>query len=134
MLGGASLNGFGDVLLGAIARNLARFRVQALDQVGCVVARVAFDLFEQQLLRFVRREARDALELVLLRRDQLLILRCCRFRLFLAGGDRGFARVEVAVGAFERRLPLGLQLLAADQRLFERLRLLPFGARLLRRP
>ena len=68
VLGGAALDGFGDVLLGAVDGRLARLGVEPLEQVGGVVPRVALDLLEQQLLGFVGRQAGDALELVLLLR------------------------------------------------------------------
>ena len=81
VLGGAALDRLGDVVLGAIDGGLARFGVEALQQVGRVVARVAFDLLDQQLLGLVGRQAGHALELVLLLRDELLVLR--------GGGGRG---------------------------------------------
>ena len=68
VLGGAALDGFGDVLLGAIGGGFARLGVEPLQQVGGVVPRVALDLLEQQFLGFVGRQAGDALELVLLLR------------------------------------------------------------------
>ena len=74
VLGGAALDGLGDVLLGAVGGRLARLGVEPLHQVGGVVPRVAFDLLEQQLLGLVGRQAGDALELVLLLGDELLVL------------------------------------------------------------
>ena len=68
VLGAAALDGFGDVLLGAVDRRLARFGVEPLQQVRRVVARVALDLLEQQLLGLVGGQAGDAFELVLLLR------------------------------------------------------------------
>ena len=67
VLGGAALDGLGDVLLGAVGGGLARFGVEALEQVRGVVPRVALDLLEQQLLGLVGGQAGDAFELVLLR-------------------------------------------------------------------
>ena len=58
VLGGAALDGLGDVLLGAVDGRFARLGVEPLQQVGRVVARVAFDLLEQQLLGFVGGQAR----------------------------------------------------------------------------
>ena len=75
MLGGRALDGFGDVVLGAVDGRLARLGVEPLEQVGGVVARLAFDLLEQQFLGFVGREAGDALELVLLLGDEPFVLR-----------------------------------------------------------
>ncbi len=70
VLGGRSLNGLGDVLLGPVGGEFTGLGVEPLHQVRRVVPRLALDLLEQQLLGFVGSEARDALELVLLLRDQ----------------------------------------------------------------
>ena len=75
VLGGAALDGLGDVLLGAVGGRFARFGVEPLQQIGRIVPRVAFDLLDQQLLGFVGGQAGDAFELVLLLRDELLVLR-----------------------------------------------------------
>ena len=72
VLGGAALDGVGDVLLGAVGGGLARLGVEPLDQVGGVVPRVGLDLLEQQLARLVGGQAGDALQLVLLVGDELL--------------------------------------------------------------
>jgi len=53
---------------------LARLGVEPFEQVGRIVPRVGFDLLDQQLFGFVGRQAGDALELVLLAGDQLLVL------------------------------------------------------------
>ena len=52
----------------------ARFGVEPLQQVRGVVPRFALDLLDQQLFGFVRGQAGDAFELVLLLGDQLLVL------------------------------------------------------------
>ena len=75
MLGGAALNRLGDVVLRAIDRRLARLGVEALEQVRGVVPRLVFDLLQEELLGFFRRQAGHALQLVLLLRDEALVLR-----------------------------------------------------------
>ena len=62
------------------AADLARLRIEALHQVGRIVPGVGLDLLQQQLTGFVRRQAGDALEFVLLPGDQLLVLDAPRFR------------------------------------------------------
>ena len=114
VLGGAALDGLGDVLLGAVAGGLSRASASSrLTQVRGVVPRVALDLLEQQLLGLVRGQAGDALELVLLLRDQLLVLaRAAARGCLLALGDVGAsraaapspARSTVAWRSVERRL------------------------------
>ena len=47
VLGGAALDGLGDVLLGAVGGRLARLGVEALEQVGGVVPRVGLDVLER---------------------------------------------------------------------------------------
>ena len=74
VLGGAALDGLGDVVLGAVDGRFARLGVEPLQQVGGVVARLALDLLDQQLLGLVGGQAGDALELVLLLGDELLVL------------------------------------------------------------
>ncbi len=83
MLGGRSLDGLGDVLLGTVGGEFARFGIEPLHQVRCVVTRFALDLLEQQFLGFVGREAGDALELVLLLRDEAFVLGLRRLRRLL---------------------------------------------------
>ena len=99
------------ILLGAGGGRLARFGVEALDEVGRVAPRVAFDLLQQQLLGFVGRQAGDALQLVLLLRDELLVLR--------GGAPRRPSRAR-AIGAFAR-LQVLLELLGGREPLGERL-------------
>ena len=115
VLGGAALDRFGDVLLGAVGGGLARFGVEPLDQVGGVVPRVAFDLLEQQLLRFVGRQAGDALELVLLLGDQLLVLRAAAARRACSrSASASVARGAAPVRA--RRWPPGARRARASRR------------------
>ena len=122
----------GDVVLGAIDGRLARFGVEALEQVGRVVPRVGLDLLDQQFLRFVGGQARDALELVLLARDQLA-------RTSSRPPRRCFSRSETARSRAARSLSVrsiaGLALgeggLAPVERLLERVGLLALLARLL---
>ena len=75
VLGAAALNGFGDVVLGAVDGGFARLGVEPLEQIGGVVARLALDLLEQQFLGLVGGEAGHPLQLVLLLGDQPLVLR-----------------------------------------------------------
>ncbi len=74
VLGRAALNGLRDVMLGAIGGGFTSFRVEPLEQVGGVVACLALNLFEQQFLRLFGCQAGDALELVLLLRNEPLVL------------------------------------------------------------
>ena len=104
MLGGAALDGFGDVLLGLVGGGLARLRIEPLEQVGGVVPGVGLDLLEQQLLGFVRRQAGDALELVLLLGDQLLVLGRGGFGL-LSRGPRRPSRGPAVLFRRARRRP-----------------------------
>ena len=120
VLGGAALNGFGDVLLGAVAGRFARLGVEPLEQVGGVVPGVAFDLLEQQLLGFVGRQAGDALELVLLLRDELLDTSSPRRPPAARGRRPRFARLQVLSSALDRGLALGELRFAPRERLFER--------------
>ena len=119
VLGGAALDGFGDVVLRAVGGRLARFGVEALEEVGGVVPRVGLDLLEQELLGFLGRQARDALELVLLLGDQPLVLRGGGRRRALALGHRAVARVQLLFEPLDRRLPLGERGLAPAERLLE---------------
>ena len=57
VLGGAALDGFGDVLARLGRGLLARLGVEPLHEIRRVAPRVGFDVLEQQLLGFVRREA-----------------------------------------------------------------------------
>ena len=99
-----SLDGFGDVLLGAVGGRLARFGVEPLEQVGGVVPRVAFDLLEQQLLGFFCRQPGDALELVLLLGDELLVLGGRRLER-ASRARRRCARAPAAPSRAARRRP-----------------------------
>ena len=131
VFGAAALDRFGDVLLGAVDGRLARLGVEPLQQVGGVVPRVAFDLLDQQLLRFVGGQAGDALELVLLLGDEPLVFR--RRRRASSSRARRAARsrlLELLLEPIDRRLPLGQRRLAAGQRLLERRRLLAVLPRL----
>ena len=96
VLGGAALNGFGDVLLGFAAGRLARLSIEPLQEIGGIVSGVVLDLLEQELLRFVRRQARDALELVLLLGYELLVLLRRSSGLLFPVRDRSFSRMKVA--------------------------------------
>ena len=103
VLGGAALDRFGDVVLGAVGRRFARFGVEALQQVRGVVARVAFDLLEQQLLGLVGGQAGDAFELVLLLRDEPLVLGGGGRRRPFALGQAALARRAAPSRAARRR-------------------------------
>jgi hypothetical protein len=131
VLGGGALNCFGDVLLGPIAGHLAGLGVEPLQQVGGVVARLAFNLLEKKLLGLLGGKAGDALELVLLLRDEPVVFLRGGLGRPLAVGDRLLASLQVFLGAIGGNLPFGERGLAADQRLLEGLRLLPFLAGLL---
>ena len=131
MLGAAALNRFGDVLLGLVDRRLARFGIEPLEEIGGVVPRLALHLLQQQLLGFVGGEAGDALELTLLRRDELLVLGRRRRRRFLPLADGAVARVQLLLEPLDGALPLADHRFAPRQRLLERRRLLPLLTRLL---
>ena len=121
VLGGAALDGLGDVLLGAVDGRLARFGVEPLEQVGRVVPRVGFDLLEQQLLGFVGGQAGDAFELVLLPGDQLARISWPRpSRRFSRSATARIAGGDVLLEAVERRLPLVERRVAAGEGLLER--------------
>jgi hypothetical protein len=66
VLGGAALDGFGDVLPGLGAGLLACLGVEPLDEVGGVAPGIGLDVFEQQVFGFFGGQARQALEFVLL--------------------------------------------------------------------
>src|SRR5207237_6950579 len=63
VLGGAALDGVGDDLLGTLRGGLARFRLEALHEIGGVAPGIRLDLFQQQLARLFGREAGHALQL-----------------------------------------------------------------------
>ena len=115
-------------MLGTVGGCFARFGVEALEQIGGIVACVALNLLDQQLLGLVGREARDAFELVLLLRDQTSVLGLCRLDRLLVADNRLFAPLEVLFGSFDGRLALDGHGLAPNQGLLQRLRLLPFEA------
>ena len=71
VLGGAPLDGVRDDLLRPLRGGLPGLRLQPLDQVGGVAARVGLELLEEQLARLVGGESGDALQLALALRDQL---------------------------------------------------------------
>ena len=102
---------------------LARFGVEPLEQVRRVVPRLAFDLLEQQLLGFVGGQAGDALELVLLLGDQLLVLGAAAAAALSRARP---TRVRARCSSFSSRsiadLALGERRFAPGQRLLERLR------------
>ena len=125
VLGGAALNRFGDVVLGAVDGGLARFGIEPLQQVRGVVARLAFNLFEQQLLRFIRGQAGDPLELALLLCGKLFVLRRRSRRALLAVGDGAVAVSQLFFEPLCRDLALGERRIAAGERLFEQGYLLP---------
>ena len=128
VLGAAALDRLGDVLLGAIDRGLARFGVEPLQQVGRVVACLAFNLLDQQLLGLVGGQPGDALELVLVLGDELLALRERRGGVALAIAQRLVAACQLLLETIDRRLAVGRRRLAAGQRLLHRRRLLAVGA------
>ena len=132
VLGGAALDGLGDVLLGAIDGRLARFGVEPLQQVGRIVARLAFDLLDQQFLGLVGGEAGDALELVLLlaRRARSYLRRGGGRGLLALGSPRGRAPSSSFSSRSIGGLPLGERRFAPRERLFERRRLLALLSRL----
>ena len=131
VLGGRALNRLGDVLFRAIGGHFARFGVEPLQEIGGIVPRFALDLLDEQLLRFVGRQAGDALELVLLLRDQAVVFLGRRVRELLAIGDRLLARLEVLVETLRGRLTLGQRRLEAMEGLLEGLGLVSIVARLL---
>ena len=72
VLGGAALDGVGDDLLRADGGGFARLGLEALDEIGGVAARVAFDLFEEQLAGLVGGEAGHPLQLAMPLGDELV--------------------------------------------------------------
>jgi hypothetical protein len=95
VLGGTSLNGVGNDVLGAHGGGFARFGLEPFDQVGGIAPRVPFHLLEQKVARFVRAEAGHALQLPLPIRDELLDLRRGGRRPLLVGGHRFFAAPKI---------------------------------------
>ena len=115
VLGGAALDGFGDVLLGAVGGRLARLGVEPLEQVGGVVPRVALDLLDAAVpwprRRSGRRRARA--------RAAAAATSCSYFAAAAAGGLLALgrrvcvARLQLLVEAVDGRLALGERRLAA---------------------
>ena len=104
VLGGAALDGLGDVLARLRSRLLARLCVEALHQIRGVAPRVGFDVLQQEVFGFFGRQPRQALELVLLRGDELLVFRrrrrtCC----FLTFGDGLRLRLQLLLLALGGR-------------------------------
>ena len=130
VLGGAALDGFGDVLLRLGGGRLAGFGVEPLEEVGGVVPRLALDLLEQQRLGFLGSEAGDSLEFVLLPGDELLVVRGRGLGLLLALRYRRLAPQQFLLHPLERQLPLGELGIAAGDALLERVRLLTLLPRL----
>ncbi len=130
VLGAAALNGFRDVLLGAIDGDLARLGVETLEEVGGIVARLALDLFDENVLRFVGRQAGDPLQLVFLLGHELVVLRGRGGRGLLALAQPAVARVQLPLQALDGGLALGDRGVAPVERLFEGGRLLAVLARL----
>ena len=99
VLGGAALDGFGDVLARLGSGLLARFGVEALDEVRGIAPRVGLDVLQQQVFGFFGRQAGQPLELVLLGGDELLV--------FGGGGRRGLLalgnRLRLACRSFSLR-------------------------------
>ena len=131
VFGGGALNRLCDVLLGFVGRLLARLGVEPLEQVGGVVARLALDLLDQELFGLVGREARHALELVLLLRDEAIEFVGSRLCRGLAIADRPLAALELFRQPLGHRFLLGERRLAATERLLDRLGLGAIVARLL---
>src|SRR5262249_31074982 len=96
-----------------------RFRIQALQEVRGVVPRFALHLPDEELLGFVGRQARHALELALLLRDELFVFPGRRGRRLLALGDGFFAGGEVLLGALVSGLARRQARLTPGQRLLE---------------
>ena len=88
VLGGAALNGLGDVLPRFRAGLLARLGVEALDEIRGIAPRVGLDVLQQQIFGLFGRQAGQPLELVLLRGDELLVFGRGSRRALLALGDR----------------------------------------------
>ena len=130
VLGGRSLDGFGDVVLRAVGRRLARFGVEPLEQVGGVVPRVGFHVLDEQLLRLFARQAGDALELALLIGDEPLVFRRGVERGLLALLDRALARGQLLLEPLGAGLAIGERRVAPREGLFERGRLLAVLPRL----
>src|SRR5581483_4832837 len=95
-----------------------------------IVPRFGFHLLDEQLLGLVGRQPRDALELPLLRDDELLVLRRGRSRLFLLVGDGAVAGGELFLQPLDRALPLGELRFARRERLLGRRGPLALVARL----
>jgi hypothetical protein len=93
----AALDCVGDDLLRAVSGHLARFGLETLDEVCGVAPRVRFDLLEKQVARFVRRQARNALQLALAIGEQLFAARRRRLGAFLQIDERGFSLAQVAL-------------------------------------
>jgi len=83
------------------------------------MARIALDLFKEQFFRLVSGQAGDALQLVLLLRNELFVFLRRRLRLMFSSADGRFSRVEVAFKTFDRALPVEQLRLAPRQRLLE---------------
>ncbi len=102
VLGGAALNGFGDVLARFRGGLLARLGIEPLDEIGGIAPRVGLDVLQQQVFGLFGRQARQPFELVLLCGDQLLVFRGGRGGALLALGDRLRLRLQLLLLALER--------------------------------
>ncbi len=114
-----ALDGLGDDLLRPLDGRLARLGLEPLDEVGGVAPRVGFDLLEQEVPRFVGREARHALELALTIGEQLLALRCHGLRSLLQLADRRVARAQIPLDLLGCRDAIGERARPVGERLLE---------------
>ncbi len=102
MLGAAALDGFGDVLLGAVGGDFAGLGIEALQKIRRIVTGVLLDLADEQLFGFLRGQAGEPFELMFLGDDELLVLGCCRRRRLLAIDERALPADEIALEPLNR--------------------------------
>src|SRR5512132_1599902 len=124
------MDGVSDDLARALRGGLTRFGLEALHQVRGIALRIRFDLFDQQLLRLVLREAGHTLQFPRTLRREVLGFLYRRLDGAFASDDGTLAGAEVVLLLVGGRQPVGQRAGLVGEALFERDDLLPPLARM----
>ncbi len=119
VLGGAPLDRVRNDLLRADGGGFARFRLETLDEVGCVTPRVGFDLLQQQLACLVGGQAGDPLQLAVPFGNQLIGACPSRSGGGFMLGDCLCFRAQILLDAIAGGEPIGQRASLVREGLFE---------------